>query len=223
MGGARCVPNASVACTCADGRTGQQVCNPQGTAFTGTCTCGCAPTCGTNMCGSDGCGGSCGTCSAGTSCVGGACAGAPCGGGCALGYACNGTACVLDGTHTWIVRISHGTVEQRDCAGASWDAFGGLPDPMVCATVRGAQYCTDVQADTIAPRWVTRDLPPVSAATLLAGIRMDYYDVDTSVNDTICGGQIVFTEAELAAGTATRGCSCGGVRTTSAWTMYLLP
>ena len=62
-----CIPGASVACACTDGRMGSQSCNMSGTGLD-PCVCGGGGRCMGRACGPDGSGGSCGTCPTGQMC-----------------------------------------------------------------------------------------------------------------------------------------------------------
>ena len=154
--------------------------------------------CGGRMCGPDpgpGCSGTCGSCP--------------------RGFACNsvGTACVLDPTSYWIVRATTGTVASTAPGGGAWDADGSAPDPYVCLTLAGVETCTPYAADTFTPRW-DFDFPAVTAASLMAGVPNYYADDDWRPDDYICSmGTVMFTAANLTAGTRTLSCLPNGTFT----------
>lgn len=190
---------------------------------------GCVPNCAATArdCGDDGCGGSCGRCLAGHTCEGrGVCTRTTCVG-CGSWQRCNDRfVCELNPAARWSLAIVSGTVSDRTPAGLAWDAFGGLPDPYVCITVRGfGQRCTDPRPDTLAPVWshdvVSAIMTGPTTADLLVGIDAIYADEDSVVDDDICGSStIVPTAEDFARGSLRIGCPPTGP---NSWTLRLTP
>ena len=130
--------------------------------------------------------------------------------GCNPGFRCGASrACELDPSAFWVVTASRGSVAERDCAGAAWDALGGLPDALVCLTANGSRQCTASAPDTLSPAWNTV-FPGVTASMLQAGVPFELLDEDVSSDDAICNGTLAFTEQDFAAGARRVDCLCTG-------------
>lgn len=194
--------------------------------------------CAGRTCGDDGCGQSCGTCGAsevcqngtcarptcspacgaGQTCQNGVCVQAMCTPACSTGFRCNAGAntCELVPSSFWDLVVVGATIPQRDCAGDTWDAGGGLPDPRMCITMNGATRCTEEIADTTSPQWTMSRFDGATGAMLQAGVRFALEDVDISANDTMCSGTIAVTDAQFRAGGGTVSCTCanGGAAST---------
>jgi hypothetical protein len=187
---AGCTPGETQACACPGGASGVQTCSASGTAF-GACTgCPSGRACGSRVCGSDGAGGSCGTC--------------------ADAYRCTGEGtCELDPSREWVITVTSGTVATT-MGGAEWDAFGGAPDPEVCLTLGTQRLCTPEATDTFTPVWNTA-MGPATAGVLEAGIFVEYFDVDVTTNDEICGSAtVVITPGNFMVGGGSVGCGATG-------------
>lgn len=119
---------------------------------------------------------------------------------------CTAGTCVLSGSSQWDLIADRGTVSEKDSAGASWDALGGLPDPKVCVTYNGMRGCTSAKPDTLMPIWGSKLLSRVGAAALMGGFNVEYLDEDLSSDDTICGGNVTIDAAAFRSGTITFTC-----------------
>lgn len=118
-----------------------------------------------------------------------------CQGGCASGFACQGTTCVLDPTGQWVITVTRGQVAERTPNGSTWDTLGGAPDPFVCLTINGSRRCTSVQKDTLTPVW-SESFPAATATALQSGVLVEMLDEDVAANDSICGAGTVAVTAE---------------------------
>jgi len=114
---------------------------------------------------------------------------------------------VLDATGRWVLRITSGTVAQRNASGSHWDADFSAPDPKVCLTINGGRTCSRTIQDTYAPSW-NSDFGPAAAAALQAGVNIEYLDADLTSDDTICAGMISVSSSDFASGSW--GFSCNG-------------
>lgn len=186
-----CVAGQTAVCGCEGGRSGVQSCDAAGRF--GVCRCeggtACTPQCSGRVCGDDGCGGRCGSCG--------------------LGSVCDAGRCAVDPGSRWVLTAQSGTVTERDGTNQSWDAAGGLPDPLLCLSVNGNRECTRAVADTLMPRWGHR-FAPQSAASLRAGVTFAYDDEDLTDDDVICSPTTVrITDEMFTRGGLTMECSFG--------------
>ena len=117
-------------------------------------------------------------------------------------------ACTCVPSWRWIVTATYGTVAQRNSAGDTWDALGGLPDPKVCMTLGGVRNCTPMRADTLSPSWGF-SFPATAADTLSGGVMVEYVDEDISSDDAICSGQLSISAEAFRTGTW--GVTCSGL------------
>jgi hypothetical protein len=122
-------------------------------------TCQCKPVCTT--CGADDtCGGKCST------------------GACDAGFKCASGSCTVDPTSKWVITVTNGSIPiDRD-----WNSFSA-PDAMVCLWIGGTRRCTADASDTLSPSWGCA-FPPVTAATLMAGVDVETFDNDRSAVGT---------------------------------------
>ena len=129
--------------------------------------------------------------------------------GCNRGFMCQGVSCVLDPLSLWSITVTSGKISERDPTGASWDTFGGAPDPLVCLTINGQRSCTRTAQDTISPVW-NQSFPPATAASLASGVSVEIWDEDVSSNDPICGsGTLTVSKDQFAQGTWGASCAEG--------------
>lgn len=195
-----CTAGSTRACTCPAGTAGgpgTQTCQTDETydacATCPPCTCG-SPR---HECGLDTCGANvCGTCMS--------------------GFRCNGSgACEIEPTAQWVVTATTATISQRDCAGDTWDPFGGFPDPEVCvdSTVStgimyGAKHCTPPVSDVLTATWSTMNTFTLPASTLTAGMVVELADNEAPFGGgtAICRGPVPITEADFRAGRRVIAC-----------------
>lgn len=199
---AGCTAGSTQACACPAGTamgSGTQTCQSDGTydacAPCAPCTCG-SPRheCGLDTCGMN----SCGTCMG--------------------GFRCNGSgACEIEPTTQWVVTATTATIAIRDCAGNTWDDFGGLPDPEVCVDTTvsttgiqyGAKYCTPPVSDVLTASWSTRNTFTLPASTLTNGMVVELADNDLPFpGQTLCRGPVAITEMIFRAGRIVIPCTC---------------
>lgn len=231
-----CTPGTTMVCTCADGRTGAQVCTSDGAGF-GACSCGgvhtdggtfCSPgalqgcTCASGLSGSQTCladGSGFNACACGS----GGCAPA-----CGRGYTCSGSTCIVDSAALWDVDLIHLHVPSADYAGATFDTFGGLPDPLVCVTAGSASATADCTAEmdnVLDVDYAARGTTGGTAAQLRAYLKFQVDDYDAgSTNDFIGACTVTITEASFS-GVQTVNCPADAATTNSGFTLtyQLLP
>ena len=113
---------------------------------------------------------------------------------CADGTSCQGGACVVDPGSLWNLVLLNGEVPATDFSGASWDAFGGLPDPLLALTLTAADesqtsYQSAYRDDTLVPEWNETVLTGQPASALLSGqgntLTFHLQDADVSYHDAI--------------------------------------
>ncbi len=102
--------------------------------------------------------------------------------------ACMAISCGSDGgavpaDSSWDIVAVSGTVAMQTTAGAAWDALGGAPDPVLCATFNAARTCTPVASDTFTASWNRTLVTGAGGAALMQGVLFDYYDEDLAVPD----------------------------------------
>jgi C2 domain-containing protein len=134
------------------------------------------------------------------------CHAAPCGG-CAEWETCEAAtnACALNAGTMFDLVADDGSVP-----GDNWDPFFGPPDPYICASVGGAEKCTEVDSDDATPSWDEELLADLSGDGLLSTpIAIRYEDSDIDGDDPICSGTVVVTASELHVGGFTFNCSNG--------------
>jgi hypothetical protein len=129
---------------------------------------------------------------------------------CAVEQLCGASGCEFDGDRRWEVTAVSANVAQRNGAGETWDAAGGLPDPLVCVTEGGSRMCTSSRADTLTPTW-SQPLVQTKAQNLASGIFIEFFDEDLTTNDTICSGTIMVANDNFRA--SRFGVTCGSLTT----------
>ena len=126
--------------------------------------------------------------------------------GCSPGYQCVADQCSLKSSGLWRLTVTSGMVAQKTASGASWDNFGGAPDPLVCLTISNNRVCTTTKQDSYAPVW-NESSTPVTAAELLAGVTVEILDEDFAGYEKMCQvGVIPLTDANFQAGVWGAGC-----------------
>lgn len=145
----------------------------------------CAATCLTGCCDTNGC--RPGTAATGCGNNGDACI--PCG----SGSACDPTArtCYLDPDSTWDFYAISANVPATKTSGASWDAFGGLPDHYVIMYSAGTQAQTTSLNNTLAPIWNQVTLMNIKASQYMSSLSFNIWDADFSFGllpDDFMGG-----------------------------------
>jgi hypothetical protein len=126
-------------------------------------------------------------CSGGQICSNGACGKCSASLDCPDQNVCGAGACKNYSGVKYRFTISAAKVPEKDLAGDSWDAFGGLPDPFVCLNVGGEQIgCTSAKDDTTSASWTSAKFE----ATVYEGdnLAFEVFDEDASANDPIGGG-----------------------------------
>jgi hypothetical protein len=179
---------------CGAGGVACRACPVGSQCSAGTCvTLACAGSCA-------GCCDAAGACQAGTADPGCGLGGAACAA-CGRGRSCAAGSCVVDPSSSWDVVVVAATIPALDCTGASWDVFGGLPDPFVTVDVsdgttqlEGATITID---DTLDPVYGQTVLTGVPAALLTTSLQLRADDYDSlSANDFI-GGCAAPTDGSL--------------------------
>ncbi len=94
---------------------------------------------------------------------------------------CINQQCVPAFGRNYVFTVTNGVFTQRDDTGATWDAAGGLPDPLVILTINGVDFTTPAVADTLTPTWnfVTPPVLVPGGTVLLIAV----YDEDLTAND----------------------------------------
>jgi hypothetical protein len=96
---------------------------------------------------------------------------------------CISGTCVSAFGRVYHIVIFDGTMSATDANGSAWDAFGGLPDPMVRLTLNGTSLgMTSAKANTLTPAWneyLTAVIPAGSTFVI------NVLDEDVTVNDTM--------------------------------------
>lgn len=98
---------------------------------------------------------------------------------------CINGSCVNAFGRTYHIIVFSGQMTQNNAAGDTWDAAGGLPDPLVSVTLNGTSLGqTSTQQDTLTPQWNQ------FFNTVIAGgssFQIDVFDEDVAVNDPMFG------------------------------------
>lgn len=161
--------------------------------------CGADATCSQGQCIANDCFETCDGCCVGNTCVeessaqqcgadGNACVACP---GSSI---CQEGQCVIDPDSRWDLVLINGEVEGEMHDGASWDAFGGAPDPYLelLFEPNGGQsvsYTTATRNNTLVPEWNETVLLNVKASDLLSDsnntITYRLWDEDVSYDDRI--------------------------------------
>lgn len=185
----------------------------------GTCVAGNAD----ELCG--GGGSTCIACDAGTTCSGGQCIGTSCAtdcDGCCSGPTCLGGnsssacgldgiacvdcgaqriceagACVVDPDSRWDIVVVNAELSEKNAEDATWDQFGGLPDPYPAATAGADDMITgelSSVSDTLSPSFTDPVLTRVRAEDLEAGLKLFIWDSDLDFDDLVTGCPVDTTD-----------------------------
>ena len=205
----QCLTGSSVT-QCGAGGGACQNCGTGNVCSGGTCIAtSCQSSCTTGCCSGN-------TCNTGTSNTACGKAGAACVS-CGANRTCTAGACVVDPVKTFDLVLVAASVPPLNASGSSWDAFSGLPDPYAkVVSTQGAskhEGQTPSLSDTPNPIWNAVVLSGVTAGELKSSVRIDMFDEDVAVDDTIGGCSLVLTDA-MFDGTLRNGscaASAGGV------------
>lgn len=205
----QCVTGTSVS-QCGAGGGACQNCGTGNICSGGTCIAtSCQSSCTTGCCS----GNTCNTGTSNTACgkAGGACVS------CGANRTCNAGACVVDPLKTYDLVLVAASVPTTNASGNAWDAFSGLPDPYAkVVSTQGAskhEGQTPFLSDTPNPIWNATVLTGVTAGELKSSVRIDLFDDDVAVDDTIGGCALVLTDAVFDGTLRNGSCpaSAGGV------------
>jgi hypothetical protein len=122
---------------------------------------------------------------------------------CAQGACANGPA--------WVVTIVSATIADTDLDGASWDGFGGLPDPEVAGGLGGQpadDFLTPFESGTLSPAWNYTAGAYGQADLVANGLNLVFTDDDVIFDDDMGDCIFTITQADLDAGTKTQA-ACG--------------
>lgn len=208
-----CGPDNCAGCCDADGTcnvTGtKSACGTRGaacTACSGTKTCekgtcidpSCKATCTSGCCSANGCelGNTAAACGTGAN----ACAV------CGNGQTCTAGVCTTSNTATYDFVAVSAKLPAKNASGGDWDAFGGLPDPLVKATSGAVMSTSAFRPDTLSPVWNETLLSNYTATALKASLRIDVSDSDVAFNDVVGGCAITLNGSEFDGAVHTANC-----------------
>jgi len=199
--------DANGACSTADANSACGAGGAACTACTGSKVCdkgqcidaACKASCTSGCCSAAGCqtGSAAGACGSG----GNACA--VCGG----GQTCAGGACTLNGGALFDFVAVGARVPALNQSGGAWDAFSGLPDPLLKATSGAAAGTTTYRADTLTPVWNTIVLSGLTASALKADLVIELSDSDTAFDDLMGGCPVKLKDADFDGALHTVACA----------------
>ena len=199
-----CGPDTCAGCCSADGTcfpTGNKAaCGTGGGACVvcaGATTCekgacidpSCKATCTSGCCSGGGC--QAGNTSSACGTGGNACSA------CGAGQVCTAGVCTTSVTATFDFIAVGARLPAKNQSGGAWDAFGGLPDPLVKATSGASSNTSPSRPDTLAPVWNATLLTNMTAAAFKASLRVDVSDSDVAFNDVVGGCAITLNGSEL--------------------------
>lgn len=199
-----CGPDNCAGCCAADGTCStagsNAACGSGGAACTacaGSRTCdggqcidpSCKASCASGCCTASGCQG--GTTTAACGSGGNACAV------CGAGLTCSGGTCKLNGGALYDFVAVGARVPALNGTGGAWDAFGGLPDPILEATSGATTKSTPVRQDTLVPAWNTVVLSGLTAGALLTNLKVEVTDSDVAFSDFMGGCNLTLTAADF--------------------------
>lgn len=205
----QCLTGSAVA-QCGSGGGACSDCGAGNLCAGGTCIAtSCQSSCTTGCCS----GNTCNTGTSNTACgkAGGACVS------CGANRTCSAGACVVDPVKSFDLVLVAAAVPSVNASGSAWDAFGGLPDPYAkVVSTRGAtkhEGQTPALSDTPNPIWNAVVLAGVTAGELKSSVRIDLFDDDVALDDTIGGCSLVLTDAQFDGTLRNGSCaaSAGGV------------
>lgn len=172
---------------------GAKICE-RGRCIDSTCKASCASGC----CSETGCQGGSTTDACGTG--GNACSA------CGPGQTCAAGVCSVDAGALFDFVAVGATIPALNQSGGSWDAFSGLPDPLLKATSGAAAGETTYAPDTLSPQWNKVVLSGLSASALQANLKIELFDSDTAFDDVIGGCAVTLTGAEFDGALYTASC-----------------
>jgi hypothetical protein len=209
-----CGPDNCAGCCTADGTCStagsKSECGTGGDACTscaGTKTCekgacidpSCKATCTTGCCSGSGCQAGNTTAACGSS--GNACSA------CGSGQTCTAGVCTLSGTATFDFIAVGARIPAKNKSGGSWDAFSGLPDPLVKATSGAATGTSPNKPDTLTPVWNATLLTSLTSTALKASLHVDVSDADVAFDDVVGGCDIPLNGTEFDGALHTVNCA----------------
>lgn len=194
--GNECQPGNS-ASACGAGGNSCATCGAGQVCQQGVCTTSCGPsscagccagtTCVTatsaSQCGANG--GVCTSCAGGQTCTNGACRACQSSSECPSSTdVCVSGGCTPGLGRSYTLIAVSATIPQLDGTGATWDAFGGAPDPFVCLRVNDAPFgtCSSAPSDTLTPTWNKSWNVTINSTTRVV---LELWDEDVSSNDFI--------------------------------------
>jgi hypothetical protein len=226
QGGAACLSNKCETSCGPDNCDG--CCQPDGTCDTGNtkASCGtrgdaCAACSGTKTCES----GACIEPSCKATCTTGCCSAAGCQTGnttaacgtggntcaaCGTGQTCTANKCTLSTTATFDFLAVSAKLPAKNQSGGNWDAFGGLPDPLVTVTSGAVTASSANKSDTLTPTWNEKVITNLTANALKASLRVDVTDSDVAFNDVVGGCAIALNGTEFDGALHTVNCPASG-------------
>ena len=95
----------------------------------------------------------------------------------------------------------------KNQSGGSWDAFSGLPDPLVKATSGAATGTSPNNPNTLTPVWNATLLTNLTSAALKASLRVDVSDADVAFDDVVGGCAIPLNGTEFDGALHTVNCA----------------
>ena len=176
------------------------------TACTGTKTCdkgtcidpSCKANCASGCCSAGGCqaGNTAAACGTG----GNACSA------CGAGQTCTANKCTLSTTATFDFVAVSAKLPAKNQSGKDWDAFGGLPDPLVAVTSGAVTASSANKSDTLTPAWNEKVITNLTSGALKASLRIDVTDADVAFNDVVGGCAITLNGTEFDGALHTANC-----------------
>lgn len=176
-----------------------------------------------------------------SSCASGCCTGSTCNPGnsntacgksgdaciaCSAGKTCTAGSCAVAGTARYDLLLFSATIPLANQSNGAWDAFNGLPDPFAkLVSVEGAsrhEGQTATLNDTRFPNWNQVVLANVAVSELKSSLRIDVFDDDVAVDDTIGGCAIPLTDASFDGTLRTGTCAASATGVAFTFTYRLL-
>jgi hypothetical protein len=197
--------------------------------------------CSNGKCIATACKGTCGGCCQGTTCQPGntnpLCgkSGDSCGQ-CVGSQTCQSGVCHVDPNSLWDFQVASGTVPERDKNNATWDSFGGLPDPLVeldldYGGANQAILFSDYVSDTTTPDWSSTTYMGkvyasgsspmgIKASLMLQSSYLQVYDYDPlDANDDMGFCSFTITEAMFNGSLQTFTCASASNSQSVTWTL----
>jgi Ca2+-dependent lipid-binding protein len=126
---------------------------------------------------------------------------------CGTGQTCAGGTCTLNGNTLYDFVAVGAKVPVANQSGGSWDAFSGLPDPVLTATSGAKSGSTASKSDTLTPVWNTVALSGLTATALKASLKVELNDADIAFNDLMGGCSIALTATDFDGALHTAACA----------------